>query len=94
MTTNASTIRRAAVATLAAVLLAGCEPLPEDGTEPGPVVEFSASCDENDVAFNVEPNTPEAIEAAQEWCTKSGEAIRNAPWPSGLRPVPLGEVQR
>lgn len=93
MSTNTTVIRRVAVAALAVALLASCKPLPEQDTEPRPVVEFSTVCDENDVAFNVEPNTPEARAAAQEWCTKSGAAIDNMPWPSGFRPVPL-EGQR
>lgn len=49
----------------------------------------AASCDQNDAAFDVEPNTAEAWRQAQEWCTRSGAAIDNLPWPSGFKPVPV-----
>ncbi|ANZ35307.1 hypothetical protein BBK82_03630 [Lentzea guizhouensis] len=50
-----------------------------------------ASCDENDTAFNVKPDTPEAWSSAQDWCIRSGEAINNLPWPSGFKPTTIPE---
>jgi hypothetical protein len=61
--------------------------VPQSGTHESAFT--SASCDENNAAFNVEPDTTEAWADAAAWCTSSGEWLDNAPWPSGLRPVPL-----
>lgn len=67
-------------------------PAEVDQQQPPPARAFTAaSCDENDVAFDVEPDTAEARRDAQDWCTKSGEVIDNAPWPSGFTPAPLPE---
>ena len=65
-------------------------PPAEVDQQPPPARAFTAaSCDENDVAFDVEPDTAEARRDAQDWCTKSGEVIDNAPWPSGFTPAPI-----
>lgn len=76
------------------------QPAPPAGNESGTITDstgndraFSeASCDTNDNAFNVLPDTPAAYDAAQAWCESSGRWIDNAPWPSGLKPVPLDDA--
>lgn len=57
-------------------------------------VEFSASCDDTGFAYNVEPNTAEAQEAARRSCRNLDTAIDTAEWPAGIRPLGEGEVGR
>ncbi|MFD9734310.1 hypothetical protein [Umezawaea sp. NPDC059074] len=53
-------------------------------------VEFSAMCDDTGFAYDVEPDTAEAQEAARRFCRNADTAIDSADWPAGLRP--LGDV--
>jgi hypothetical protein len=53
------------------------------------VVEYSAACDMNNHAINVDPNTRKARAAVEAACQNTGTAIDNAPWPSGWKPIPL-----
>lgn len=53
------------------------------------LVEFEASCDQRNHAFNVKPNTRQARAAAEKMCQNTGKAIDGAPWPGGYSPVPL-----
>lgn len=52
-------------------------------------VEFEASCDQNNHAYDVKPATKKAKTAAEKMCQNTGKAIDEAPWPSGLSPVPM-----
>ncbi len=83
-----------AVTVVAAVALAAKNP-PDDAPPanigPERWAFTSASCDEHDQAFNVEPDTPEAWSGAQDWCIRSGVVIDNHPWPSGFKPTTLPE---
>lgn len=87
---------RTAVILAATVLLASVVASPDAavGTDPAPTdphvpAYTSVSCDQNDQAFDVQPDTPEAWADATEWCVRSGEWLDNAPWPSGIKPGPL-----
>jgi len=88
---------RTAMVVAAAVLLASVAASPDAavGTDPAPSdtreepAYTSASCDQNDAAFDVQPDTPEAWADAAAWCTRSGEWLDNADWPSGFSPAPL-----
>ena len=94
----------AALVLVVAVLLAGCEPRTDQPTDlnPAPVpvevqdapresdVEFSASCDSTGFAYDIEPSTVEAQQAARQFCRNADAAIDQAEWPAGLRP--LGDV--
>ena len=92
-TTSGRGLRRIAVAALTAtvaVLMTACEPTSTDDTDhidsPAEVtsrVEFIASCDETGFAYNIEPDTQEARDAAQRHCRKTDDAIDNLPWPEG-----------
>jgi hypothetical protein len=64
---------------------------PTVSTDPDvPVRAWTAvSCDENDRAFAVEPDTDAARREAQDWCTRSGKAIEELPWPEGFKPTTL-----
>lgn len=48
----------------------------------------AATCDTADEPTAVEPDTPEAWADAREWCVSYGRIIDQAPWPSGIHPVP------
>ncbi|HWO61420.1 MAG TPA: hypothetical protein VNO31_15430 [Umezawaea sp.] len=87
---------RTAAILAATVLLASVVASPDTavGTDPVPAdtrerAYTSASCDQNDQAFDVQPDTPEAWADASAWCADSGEWLDNAPWPSGFTPGPL-----
>jgi hypothetical protein len=88
-----------------AALLAGCNQTGQPADlNPAPVpveaqdaprasdmdVEFSESCDDTGFAYDVEPNTADAQEAARRFCRNLDTAIDNAEWPAGIRP--LGDV--
>lgn len=85
---------RAAALILAVVLLGSMEPSDTasetitDSTVDGRTFH-AASCDMNDRAVLVEPDTDAARAAAQAWCDRTGEWIDNAPWPSGVHSAPL-----
>ncbi|WP_309116744.1 hypothetical protein [Saccharothrix sp.] len=86
---------------LAVVLvLTACEPgSGSSGVDTTPVqtggeVEFSARCDETGFAYDIEPDTQEAYQAAREYCRSLDAAIENAPWPSGFRPTGPVAVER
>ncbi|EME63100.1 hypothetical protein, partial [Amycolatopsis decaplanina] len=71
-----------------------CEPPAAGGT--GPTVptgtsdvEFTASCDADGRAFDVEPDTAAARAEARRRCARTHDMVRDAPWPSGWKPVPL-----
>jgi hypothetical protein len=99
-------ISATALVLVVAALLAGCDPATGRPTNlnpaPMPVdvedaprasdmeVEFSAMCDETGFAYNVEPDTADAQEAARRFCRNVDTAIDNADWPAGFRP--LGDV--
>jgi len=93
------------MATIHALVLAGvlaaapatsCQPPPPGGTGSPPAtgssdVEFTASCDGNGNAFDVEPDTASARAEAQRRCIRTHDMVATAPWPSGWKPVPLPE---
>ena len=94
-----------ALVLVVAALLAGCDRTGQHtDLNPAPVpveaqdaprasdmdVEFSASCDDTGFAYDVEPNTADAQEAAGRFCRNLDTAIDNAEWPAGIRP--LGDV--
>ncbi|QXV63589.1 hypothetical protein [Amycolatopsis sp. TNS106] len=90
-----ATIHALAVAGVLAVAPAtSCEP-PAGGTGSRPTgtsdVEYTASCDGQGNAFDVEPNTPAARAEAQRRCARTHTMVRDAPWPSGWKPVPIPE---
>lgn len=73
-----------------AALLAGCDPRTDQPTDLNPApapVEFSASCDDTGFAYDIEPNTLEAQQAARRFCRNADAAIDNADWPGGFRPL-------
>lgn len=87
---------RTALGIAAVILIASVAVSPDAavGTDPAPndtheSAFTAAACDENDQAFDVGPDTPEAWADADDWCTRSGDGIKNAPWPSGFKPAPL-----
>lgn len=89
----------AALLVIAGMALPEQQPAPPAGNERGTITDstgdraFSeAACDSHDNAFNVQPDTPAAYDAAQAWCESSGRWLDEAPWPSGLKPVPLDDV--
>ena len=69
-------------------------PTPEATRESGDdsQVSFSAGCDVDNHAVNVQPDTAEARRAAERSCQVTGAAIDNALWPDGWHPVPLDDV--
>ncbi|MFE5566007.1 hypothetical protein ACFQ68_13555 [Amycolatopsis japonica] len=88
----------ALAAVLAVAPATSCQP-PAGGTGPRPAtgspdVEYTASCDGDGNAFDVEPNTAAARAEAQRRCARTHDMVRDAPWPSGWKPVPLSESGR
>lgn len=91
-----------ALVLVVAALLAGCDPrtgpptdlnpapMPVEVQDPprdsDPVVEFQAMCDDTGFAYDVEPNTAEAQEAARRFCRNLDTAIDGADWPAGISP--------
>lgn len=70
------------------------DPTPDATPESGDdsEVSFSAGCDADNHAVNVQPDTAEARRAAEHACQVTGKAVDNAPWPDGWHPGPLHEV--
>ncbi|MBB5807038.1 hypothetical protein F4560_006806 [Saccharothrix ecbatanensis] len=96
-------IATVALAVTAVWLVAACHPVTGQGTDPATVdtpvdvtrdVEFSTSCDDTGFAFDIEPNTPEAREAAQRACRRIHDAVESADWPEGLKPTGPVVVER
>jgi hypothetical protein len=88
--TTTSSKRALTAAVLLAIALSGCEPTStQPASDPAERAFTATSCDENNTAFDVEPDTAEARAAATDWCVRMAAAIDNAPWPSGLTPAPL-----
>lgn len=46
-------------------------------------------CDMRNHAFDVKPNTKKNRDDAEQSCQRTGKAIDEAPWPSGVSVVPL-----
>ncbi|MBE1580464.1 hypothetical protein ACFORH_43135 [Amycolatopsis roodepoortensis] len=84
----------ALAAVLAVAPATSCQP-PAGDTGPRPAsssdVEYTASCDGAGNAFDVKPNTPAARAEAQRLCRRTHTMVRDAPWPSGWKPVPIPE---
>lgn len=83
----------AGVLAVAAPTATSCVP-PAAGTGSSPTtgssdVDYSASCDGDGRAFDVDPDTPAARAEAQRRCTRVHDMVNNAPWPNGYKPVPL-----
>ncbi|WNV90946.1 hypothetical protein [Umezawaea sp. Da 62-37] len=97
-----SRISAAALVLVVAALLTGCDrtgqpadlnpaPVPvevEDAPRASDMdVEFTASCDDTGFAYDVEPDTAEAQEAARRFCRNIDTAIDTADWPGGFSPA-------
>ncbi|MBV8932755.1 MAG: hypothetical protein JO285_09445 [Kutzneria sp.] len=89
-----SAVALAGAAGAIALCLAACDPhtaptrpvTAVQSSGDGGDVAYSAECDGRS-AVHVHPGTPAAQAAADKACARADEAIKTAPWPSGVHPL-------